>query len=309
EGLIGVQQVPPTRVGPQLLQVTNAATGETVKLGEATRRAPLEGWLNQAVSVAWRPDGRQFALGGNVTRNSVIFSEVRICDADTGKEVRALEVKDYGATHLAWSPDGRRLAVVGTKLAVWNTENGQWERELPGSKLVNSTGPLGSEVALAWNPDSRRLALSRFPENSSDSLSTITIWDVLGGKVERVLKVEPASRGVHMAPVIVWSPDGRYLVGAGKRVLVWEAATGREVFQCLGHSGMVRSVQWSPDGRRLISRSREGSGFRPRVELKVWDAASGQEVIGVSGLVAELEFSPTLHALYQFDTRSRYRNL
>jgi WD40 repeat protein len=98
---------------------------------------------------------------------------------------------------------------------------------------------------------------------------------------------------------VAWSPDGKFVGGSGgNRVRVWEAETGREIFQPLAHAEVVYSLIWSNDGRRIITRSgKEGAPFSSNSEVTAWDAATGQKVLGVSGVIAELGFSPDLKAL------------
>jgi WD40 repeat protein/predicted Ser/Thr protein kinase len=228
---------------------------------------------------------------------------------------------------LAWSPDGTRLAwwpgVPGgaerrpelpgggytPAVQIWNIRTGRKERELPATE---GESPFGGGIALAWSPDGRRLVRADIPRDYRNR-PTLTLYDTARGRLERILKGdEPYSDS--LSPTPVWSPDGKRLACAGlakNKVRVWEAATGEEVLQLVGHTGTVQSVQWSADGRRLITRARAPGGIRadprtrgaayvagPSWELKVWDAANGEEIVSLAGLVAQVQFSPTLEALY-----------
>src|SRR5262249_5364212 len=102
---------------------------------------------------------------------------------------------------------------------------------------------------------------------------------------------------------IQFSPDGSRLVSAGedKVVRIWDAATGREIRALRGHTFPVCGVAFSPDGRRLASAAGNlednQDGVRtPTVgELKVWDTATGAEVLSLRGhtdSVNAVAFSP-----------------
>ena len=100
---------------------------------------------------------------------------------------------------------------------------------------------------------------------------------------------------------VAYSPDGKHIVSGSydKTVKIWDSTTGKEVSvlvcdrpivlllralmrrACLvheqectlrGHSNWVTSVAYSPDGIRIISGSADNT-------VKVWDAATGKEVI------------------------------
>jgi hypothetical protein len=60
---------------------------------------------------------------------------------------------------------------------------------------------------------------------------------------------------------LAWSPDGTLLASAGLdgRTLVWEVASGRQVFALPADHGWVWSVAWSPDGTRLAAGSQDGT--------------------------------------------------
>src|SRR5262249_11948146 len=136
-------------------------------------------------------------------------------------------------------------------------------------------------------PDGKRLA--------SAARGEIKVWDAETGQEFHTL---PA-RGFSVA----FSPDGRRIAGAGKRlfdgpgpsgsgeVKVWDAETGREVLTLQGHHTSGWNVAFSSDGQRLAS-------FGGR-ELRVWDAQTGQQllVLKEKGWGQYLAFSPDGHRL------------
>jgi WD40 repeat protein len=84
---------------------------------------------------------------------------------------------------------------------------------------------------------------------------------------------------------VYWSPDGKRLASASddQTMKVWDAATGQVILTLKGHTAPAQgaptyhhhSVCWSPDGKRLASA---GGAPGKLGEVKVWDAASGQEI-------------------------------
>jgi WD40 repeat protein len=68
-------------------------------------------------------------------------------------------------------------------------------------------------------------------------------------------------------------------------VKVWDAANGQEVVNLRGHIGFVLSVCWSPDGKRVASAGGDYDLAQGRRygEVKVWNVASGREVLALKG--------------------------
>jgi WD40 repeat protein/tRNA A-37 threonylcarbamoyl transferase component Bud32 len=88
-----------------------------------------------------------------------------------------------------------------------------------------------------------------------------------------------------------FSPDGKTIASAGedRRIVLWDAATGREKGLLIGHGGRVKSLSFSPDGRLLASGSEDKT-------IRLWNVASAsQEAVlrhGFDHWVHSVAFSP-----------------
>jgi WD40 repeat protein len=141
---------------------------------------------------------------------------------------------------LAFAPDGKWLATAGNSFSVWNVS--------AGSKLRRSRGNRDFDEIKATCPTELR-------------------WTnlVTGDRF-----VDP------YATDIAYSPDGKWLAGTtgvgrmnsgGKRVRVWDANNGKELWQGIA-AGML-CLSFSADGKSMITGSDDGT-------MRVWKASSGE---------------------------------
>jgi WD40 repeat protein len=217
------------RDGTRLVSVGHTAgRGEApveVRLWEVPGGRPVaavEGSKGLGGSVAFRPDGKQFAVAAAEVNplERQITGVVTLHDAADGRVERTVRLdRMTRAGDVAYRPDGRRLAVVvgtlrgdvgresATGVREYEPEADAWRDLLP----AHPGGPIGA----AYSPDGRRLATGNMD-------GTVKIWDAESGR-------ELLTLGGQRYPVgrVAFSPDGSRLVVAGGdagTVTVWDAA-------------------------------------------------------------------------------------
>jgi WD40 repeat protein len=209
------------------------------------------------------------------------------------KSVRTLKGHSSGVTSVSFSPDGRRI-VSGSSdktVKVWDAQTGQ--------ETLTFKGDSTYVLSVSFSPDGKRIVSGGYD-------STVKVWDAQTGQETFTLKGH--SDGVTS---VSFSPDGKRIVsGSGdKTVKVWDAQTGQEMLTLRAQLQVpaaaanpssntlaVISVSFSPDGKRIVSGDGDPTyGGEEPVEIKVWDAQTGQETLtlkGHTGHVNSVSFSP-----------------
>jgi WD40 repeat protein len=114
----------------------------------------------------------------------------------------------------------------------------------------------------------------------------VKILDVASG-------AEISSFSGHLQTDRIWgvafSPDGkRVATGSwGGGLKIWDANTGQELLDLVGHTSTVTGVDFSPDGKYLATSSTDGTA-------RIWDASSGERLqlyTSPSGAFFDVAFS------------------
>jgi WD40 repeat protein len=168
-----------------------------------------------------------------------------------------------------FTPDGKRLASCSAdrSVRIWDTTTGR--------EIMLLRADSGFLQTVRFSPDGNNLA------TGGDRLR---MWDPRSG----ALRWE-AAIGKETAPCLEWSPDGRRLAGIAtdNRLHVWNAATGRQIFEKPGVDG-GGAMAVSPDGRHIAASL-------PDHTVRLWDLKTGEESLVLRGAVSGIStiaFSP-----------------
>lgn len=156
----------------------------------------------------------------------------------------------------------------------------------PVKPVATLKGHAAEVIALAFTPDGKGVV--------AVSPKDIRAWDIASGKAV-------ASAETPGGTVAAVAPDGKTAAftttpRVGRPVVVRSAADGKEVFSFGAHAdvtertafgSLVGALAYSPDGKRLATAGRSGLvGGRhglPGGVVKVWDAATGKQLVHVPG--------------------------
>lgn len=242
-----------------LLHVSDVASGKELLCREV-------GWNASFVLSA---DGKTMAVGEGK-------GNMYLVDVTTGKKTVTFAVALQPLVAMSFADDGRNLLTLTADgmMHDWNAAKAIELRRLPlplaEKEMPHSLSPDGKQVALV------------------DAKGNLRLWSVadrreLWKQAQAVSHFDrPALSGPFLADdalpqarrALEFSRDGRALVGlgdAGKRMTVWETATGKKLHEWKGMG--LQAVALSPDAKTLAVGVAQGK----RVSLGVVDLASGKE--------------------------------
>jgi sugar lactone lactonase YvrE len=222
--------------------------------------APKPGTVEQPLAVAFAPSGGLAAVGG-------ADREIKVCDARTGKVVRAFPNPKGLRRAVVFSPDGRVFAAGGDDGAVhlWDVRTGKLLRTLPEH--------LGWVMAATFSPDGKLLASASAPPGGEKG--EIRLWDTRTGELKRTWPVDGSA-----SYSLAFAPDGRTLASGEGVLRLRDVETGAVKQTLEPERGKVLYVAFSPDGRALAGGGghwvRVGDGTQMISAVRVWDLPSGK---------------------------------
>ncbi|HEU5061435.1 MAG TPA: WD40 repeat domain-containing protein, partial [Kofleriaceae bacterium] len=207
---------------------------------------------------------------------------VELWDAASGKP-RILRGGQGGPVAVAMSRDGKVLVSSekkgGTTL-VWDLSAAE-----PAPRVLFKARPL---AAMNLSHDGSTLVVRELIDREAHTAGALELWDVASG--ERRASIDPAASGLgHIeTPSLAFSPDGRHVIGHGKKgtSLLWKVE--ESALHSFGRTGFyIQAVEYSPDGRRVAASMSDRT-------VLLWDLETLRTRIlhGHRDLVFQVAFSP-----------------
>jgi len=240
----------------------DAATGKPVK--------GFEGLVGRGLVGPFSADGTK--------AQSWDGKETRVVRVSDGQVVGTVPAHPDGAFAVGYTPDRtatliyRTNEVLELRDSITGAALSALKVEFPGSRdrlrflSMSAVSPDGTFALLVATDG--HVAAIRLPDPKPAA-------EPVG---ERLKLIGPG----HSVPTVAFAPDGQTLLtasaprgeqAANSDVVLWDAATGKELRRLKGHTFAVYGAAFSADGKRVVT----GSGYVDGT-VRVWDAGTGKEL-------------------------------
>jgi RNA polymerase sigma factor (sigma-70 family) len=239
------------RFAGDVLILWDARTGQLKrKLFEIERPGHLH-------SVTFSADGKTLACIISRLEDGKHIHEVKMWNAETGKEKALLTGAGGSSLRIAFSPDSKKLAAGadGGKVYLWDlqTDKLEWEKEAHADGVTGLAFSAKGETLASGGPDKE-----------------IKLWDAKTGDAKQTLSGHEGS-----VYSLAFSSDEKSLASGGLdgTVRIWDAATGKLKHTLTEYAkGSIVEVAFSLDGKTLAS----GGSLEDKGVVKLWDAQTGE---------------------------------
>jgi WD40 repeat protein len=225
--------------------------------------------------VEWNSDGTRLLLAYNTEILKVV---------DTNNQVILEHSLSEGGIfqNAEWHPTNPNILAVaednlGTMLATVSLI------DVTTEQLIISTHPGVSVRAIAWSPNGNSIAIGVGYVVEPLLSRYIEIWNIETNRIDGMIQYNESE-----ITALSWNPDGSRLASSAldSRIVVWDAATGQEVY-AITTPTIMHNMAWSPDGSRIASGS-----FGYTRGIWIWNAATGQNLLSIPNASAfDLEWN------------------
>jgi len=259
---------------PDGIHLATAGADSTARVWDISPAGSRE-WLTIAShadgveDAVYSPDGTRLATASD-------DGTARIFDAARGTELLSLSGHSARVYSITFSPDGSRVATASedNTTRVWDAVTGKELLTLSGHGEGIVGGLFPGVQAAAFSPDGKQLATVGADGNA-------ILWDALTGKQLGSF----SNKGIGITNV-AFSPEGKHLVittdqppaavtGQDATTQLWDLRTNKKIFTAT-QAVRIWGLGFSYDGKRFAT-----GGFGGLVKIR--DAATGQEVLDLSG--------------------------
>ena len=232
------------------------------------------GETGEVTAIALSPAGTRLATARR-------DGQITIWDAPFITPRGTLNGRVEGIRSLAFSPDGTLLATAdGNGLVkLWKTSSGLL-RDVVDGEDRGSSGPPRRNIAMGFSPPSAdpRAETYLASVTAGSGADEVLIWSVERRTSVRV----PLERNEGVNGFAVGPHARQVAIAVGATVRFIDVASQRRLETTLrGHAGDVRAIAFTADGSRVATASADRTA-------RVWDAASGQELLAMRGHSAAL---------------------
>jgi WD40 repeat protein len=216
---------------------------------------------DSSLTIPLAPGGGGVLLGapGRLRLAAIISDGLRLTDLERSQ-----------SKTIALGPQRRHSVTVaetrrGLRIVTWVGGTAFDFLDEAGKVLCRVEGRKGY-VPVVVSPDGRRLA---YPQDGSAG-PHLVVFDVASGGQRTI-------RALHRDGIrsFAFSPDGTRIASGGeaedRTARLWDAASGRLLATCRGHTSRLLSVAFRPDGARFLTTSSDGT-------VGQWDAVTGRKV-------------------------------
>ena len=262
---------------------------------------PCLAFAIQPIGTIGQPIPEQHAFLSNETILRVVPTHIQMIDARTGAVIDEFGERIYGGD-VVFSPTVTHLGIMNpspysntTIVTIWDIKARQQitQWETAGIVRVGAFSPVGALFAISYEDE-----IHLWNWRTGDFVETM-----MGERRPRK-SCHSNSRGDRACSsslrdhALVFTPDGRYLIVAGRRpdVELWNVETRLLETHFEGHTGnWVEGAVISPDGRRLATFETDSN------EVYLWNVETQQLLwreTNRTGWISNMVFSPDNRHLY-----------